>query len=115
MFFDTIFREALRALLRNRVRSALTMLGIIVGVGSFICVVGVGRAGSKRVEDQLQSVGDNLIWVEAGSRARNGVRIGTRGIKSLTHGDAHAIMDQVPGLKKVSPNVDDHLQVIYGK
>ena len=114
MFFDTIFREALRALLRNRVRSALTMLGIIVGVGSFICVVGVGRAGSKRVEEQLQSVGDNLIWVEAGSRARNGVRIGTRGTKSLTHGDVRAIMEQVPGLKKASPNVDGHLQVIYG-
>ena len=114
MFFDTIFQEALRALLRNRVRSALTMLGIIVGVGSFICVVGVGRAGSKRVEEQLQSVGDNLIWVEAGSRARNGVRIGTRGIKSLTHGDTRAIMEQVPGLKNASPNVDGHLQVIYG-
>jgi putative ABC transport system permease protein len=114
MFFDTIVQEALRALLRNRVRSALTMLGIIVGVGSFICVVGVGHAGSKRVEEQLQSVGDNLIWVEAGSRARNGVRIGTRGTKSLTHGDARAIMEQVPGLNKASPNVDGHLQVIYG-
>jgi putative ABC transport system permease protein len=114
MFFDTIVQEALRALLRNRVRSALTMLGIIVGVGSFICVVGVGHAGSKRVEEQLQSVGDNLIWVEASSRARNGVRIGTRGTKSLTHGDARAIMEQVPGLNKASPNVDGHLQVIYG-
>ena len=114
MVFETIFREALRALLRNRVRSALTMLGIIVGVGSFICVVGVGRAGSKRVEEQLQGVGDNLIWVEAGSRARNGVRIGTRGTKSLTLGDTRAIMEQVPGLKSASPNVDGHLQVIYG-
>src|ERR1700736_412357 len=114
MFFETIFREALRALLRNRVRSALTMLGIIVGVGSFIFVVGVGRAGSKRVEEQLQGVGDNLIWVEAGSRARNGVRIGTRGTKSLTLGDTRAIMEQVPGLKSASPNVDGHLQVIYG-
>jgi putative ABC transport system permease protein len=114
MFFDTIFREALRALLRNRVRSALTMLGIIVGVGSFICVVGVGRAGSKRVEDQLQNVGDNLIWVEAGSRARSGVRIGTRGIKSLTHGDLRAVMEQVQGLKRATANADGHLQVIYG-
>ena len=114
MSFETILREALRALLRNRVRTVLTMLGIIVGVGSFICVVGVGRAGSKRVEEQLQNVGDNLIWVEAGSRSRGGVRIGTRGIKSLTHGDARAIMEQIPGLKRMSPNVDDHLQVVYG-
>jgi putative ABC transport system permease protein len=114
MFFDTIIREAFKALLRNKVRSALTMLGIIAGVGSFICVVGVGKAGSKRVEDQLHNVGDNLIWLEAGARARNGVRVGSRGSKTLTLGDWRAVLDQVPGIKSASPNVDGHIQVIYG-
>jgi putative ABC transport system permease protein len=114
MFFDTIMREALKALLRNKVRSVLTMLGIIAGVGSFICVVGVGEAGSKRVEDQLHNVGDNLIWLEAGGRARNGVRVGSRGSKTLTLGDCRAVLDQVPGIKSASPNVDGHIQVIYG-
>ncbi len=113
MDLETIFREVFRALTRNRVRSLLTMLGIIMGVGSFICVVGVGRAGSSRVEDQLSKVGDNLIWVEAGSRARSGVRIGTRGIKTLMTGDAQAVLDQVPGIKSASPNVDGHIQVVY--
>jgi putative ABC transport system permease protein len=114
MFFDTIMREAFKALLRNKVRSVLTMLGIIAGVGSFICVVGVGEAGSKRVEDQLHNVGDNLVWLEAGGRARNGVRVGSRGSKTLTLGDCRAVLDQVPGIKSASPNVDGHIQVVSG-
>jgi putative ABC transport system permease protein len=114
MFFDTIMREAFKALLRNKVRSVLTMLGIIAGVGSFICVVGVGEAGSQRVEDQLHNVGDNLVWLEAGGRARNGVRVGSRGSKTLTLGDFRAVLDQVPGIKSGSPNVDGHIQVVSG-
>ena len=114
MYFATILREALQALVRNRVRSLLTMLGIVMGVGSFICVVAVGNAGSGRVEEQLRNVGDNLIWVEAGSRARSGVRIGARGIKTLTAGDSQAVVRQVPGVKSASPNVDGRIQVVYG-
>ena len=114
MLFNTIIPEAFKALLRNKVRSILTMLGIIAGVASFICVVGVGEAGSKRVEEQLHNVGDNLIWLEAGGRARNGVRIGSRGSKTLTLGDYRAVMDEVPGIKSGSPNVDGHIQVIFG-
>jgi putative ABC transport system permease protein len=114
MNFGSIIREAFKALGRNRIRSVLTMLGIIMGVAAFICVVGVGNAGSSRVEDQLHKVGDNLIWVEAGSRARNGVRVGTRGTKTLMVGDARAVLDQVPGVKSASPNVDGHIQVVYG-
>ncbi len=109
----TLLGEALSALLRNQLRSLLTMLGIIAGVGSFICVVGVGKAGSARVERQLHNVGDNLLWVEAGSRARNGVRIGSRGTKSLTLGDSQAVLDQIPGIKNASPNVDGHIQAVY--
>jgi putative ABC transport system permease protein len=114
MSFNTIIREALQALVRNRIRSLLTMLGIIMGVGSFICVVAVGNAGSSRVENQLSKVGDNLIWVEAGSRARNGVRIGSRGSKTLVMGDVQAVVEQVPGVKSASPNVDGHVQAVYG-
>jgi putative ABC transport system permease protein len=114
MYFGTIIREALKALGRNRIRSVLTMLGIVMGVAAFICVVGVGNAGSSRVEDQLHKVGDNMIWVEAGSRARNGVRVGSRGTKTLVTGDARAVLDQVPGIKSGSPNVDGRVQVVYG-
>src|SRR5215469_14435453 len=114
MSLSTIIREALQALVRNRIRSLLTMLGIVMGVGSFICVVAVGNAGSSRVEDQLSKVGDNLIWVEAGSRAVNGVRIGSRGTRTLVVGDVQAVLDQVPGIKSAAPNVDGHIQAIYG-
>src|SRR6516165_2781466 len=113
MSLRLIIDEALKALARNRVRSLLTMLGIIMGVASVICVVAVGKAGSSRVEDQLHKVGDNLIWVEAGSRARNGVRIGSRGTKTLISGDAQAVLQQVPGIKSASPNVDGRIQVVY--
>src|ERR1700682_4063157 len=114
MSLSTIIREALQALIRNRIRSLLTMLGIVMGVGSFICVVAVGNAGSSRVKDQLSKVGDNLIWVEAGARARNGVRVGSRGSKTLIAGDGQAVLEQVPGIKSVSPNVDGRIQAIYG-
>src|SRR3981081_2240447 len=114
MSLATIIREALQALVRNPLRSLLTMLGIIMGVGSFICVVAVGNAGSSRVEDQLNKVGDNLIWVEAGSRARNGIRVGSRGTKTLTIADTQAVVQQIPGVKSASPNADGHVQAVYG-
>ena len=114
MSLETIFREVFRALARNRLRSLLTMLGIIMGVGAFICVVSVGNAGSSRVETQLHNVGDNLIWVEAGSRAKSGVRVGSRGTKTLVLGDSQAVVQQIPGVRSASPNVDGHIQVVYG-
>ena len=79
MNFKTILREAFTALNRNWVRSVLTILGIAVGVGSFICVIAIGNAGTSSIEDQLQSLGDNFVWIEAGSRARNGMRMGSAG------------------------------------
>jgi putative ABC transport system permease protein len=114
MYLHSIWSEAMRSLLRNRIRTVLTILGLIVGIAAFICVVGVGQAGSAKVEEQLRNLGDNMIWVEAGSRATNGVRFGTRATKSLTVEDARAILTEIPGLKRMSPNVDGHVQVIYG-
>jgi putative ABC transport system permease protein len=114
MLTTFIFRQAMRALWRNKLRSFLTLLGIVMGVASFICVVGIGSAGSRRVQEQLEKLGDNMIWIEAGSRKSNGVRAGTRGIRTLVLEDAHAIIEQIPLVKLVSPNVDGHLQVVYG-
>ena len=114
MDFKAVIREAFTALRRNGIRSVLTILGIAVGIGAFICVIAIGNAGTSKIEDQLQSLGDNFIWVEAGSRARNGVRFGSRGSRTLVLADADAIMEQVPLIKLVSPNVDGHIQVVYG-
>jgi putative ABC transport system permease protein len=102
------------ALLRNKIRSLLTVLGITIGIAAVICVVAIGKAGQVRVEQQLNNLGDNFVWIEAGGRAVNGVRTGPRGTKSLTLADAIAIEKQIPLIKSVSANVDASAQVIYG-
>jgi len=109
-----LFRSAARALLRNKMRSLLTILGVTIGIAAVICVVAIGKAGQARVEQQLQNLGDNFVWIEAGGRAVNGVRTGPRGTKSLVLADAIAIKAQIPLIKSVSPNVDASVQVVYG-
>jgi putative ABC transport system permease protein len=106
--------SALRALLRNKLRSLLTVLGITIGIAAVICVVAIGKAGQARVEQQLNNLGDNFVWIEAGGRAVNGVRTGPRGTKTLTLGDAVAIKNQISLIKNVSANVDASIQIIYG-
>ena len=112
-YFQSIWSEAMKSLLRNRIRTILTILGLVVGIAAFICVVGVGDAGSEKVQEQLQKLGDNMIWIEAGSRATNGVRFGTRETTSLTLDDARALRSEIPGVKAMSPNVDGRLQLVF--
>ena len=111
----TLFgREAIRALSRNKLRSALSAIGIAIGVAAVVCVVAIGTAGSQRAEQQLQNLGDNLVWIEAGSRNVNGVRSGSHGMTSLTMGDAEAIAKGVPFVNSVSPNVDGTVLIASG-
>ena len=107
-----VIRIALRALRRNTLRSVLSMLGISIGVGAFLCSVAVGQGASHQIEEQIRSLGENFIWIEAGNRNVNGVRTGTHGTQSLTVRDMHAIQQQILLLAQVSPNVDMHAQVI---
>ena len=109
-----LLRSALLALMRNKTRSLLTVLGITIGIAAVICVVAIGTAGQKEVQRQLDNLGNNLVWIEAGNRTVNGVRTGTRGTPTLTMGDAAAIKNQIPQIESVSPQVDDSVQVIYG-
>ena len=112
-YLQSIWNEAMKSLLRNRIRTVLTILGLVVGIAAFICVVGVGEAGSAKVQEQLQKLGDNMIWIEAGSRATNGVRFGTRETNSLTLDDARALAAEIPGVKNMSPNVDGRVQLVF--
>ncbi|MDQ1408655.1 MAG: putative transport system permease protein [Acidobacteriaceae bacterium] len=114
MDYSALLRSALVALLRNKMRSLLTVMGITIGIAAVICVVAIGKAGQSRVEKQMNNLGDNFVWIEAGGRAVNGVRTGTHGAPSLSMGDAAAIKNQIALVKTVSPNVNDHVQVIYG-
>jgi putative ABC transport system permease protein len=114
MNYEALLRSAVLALVRNKLRSALTVLGITIGISAVICVVAIGRAGQAQVEQQLNNLGDNFVWIEAGGRAVNGVRTGNHETDSLTLADAAAIKSQIPLIKSVSPNVDGSIQVIYG-
>src|SRR5215475_13332743 len=109
-----LLRASLVALTRNKMRSLLTVLGITIGIAAVICVVAIGKAGQARVEQQLNNLGDNFVWIEAGGRAVNGVRTGTHDTKTLVVSDAIAIKSQVSLIKSVSPNVDDPVQIVYG-
>jgi len=112
--YAVLLQSALVALLRNKMRSVLTVLGITIGIAAVICVVAIGKAGQAQVEQQLNNLGDNFVWIEAGGRAVNGVRTGTHGTKTLTFADAVAIKNQISLIKSVSPNVDGPVQIIYG-
>ena len=114
MNYGVMLQSALVALLRNKMQSVLTVLGITIGIAAVICVVAIGKAGQAQVEQQLNNLGDNFVWIEAGGRAVNGVRTGTHGTKTLTFADAVAIKNQISLIKNVSPNVDGPVQIIYG-
>ena len=109
-----IVRVATRALLRNKLRSALTILGIIIGVGAVICTVAIGEGASRQVQEQISNLGDNLLSISAGSVDRGGVHMGSAATKTLTVEDARAIEEQIPLVKLVSPSVGTPSQVIYG-
>jgi hypothetical protein len=108
--YGALFRSALVALLRSKMRSVLTVLGITIGIAAVICVVAIGKAGQARVQQQLNNLGDNFFWIEAGGRAVNGVRTGTHDTKTLVMAHAIAIKNQISLIKSVSPNVDDPYQ-----
>jgi putative ABC transport system permease protein len=108
-----VLRVAVRALARNKMRSVLTMLGIIIGVGAVICSVAVGEGASSQIQEQISNLGDNMIWVEAGGRNVNGVRTGTGGTSTLSVGDLQAIREQIPLVSKVTANVDGNAQIVY--
>ena len=110
----TSSRIALRALQVNRTRSALTMLGIIIGVAAVIAMVGVGAGATERIQAQIQSIGSNLIIVLPGSISSNGVRLGSGGVATLTTDDAKAIADECPSVALTAPTVRGGVQVVYG-
>jgi putative ABC transport system permease protein len=94
-------------------RTALTMLGITIGIGAVICTIAIGQGGSEQIQSQLDNLGDNLVWIEAGGRNVNGVRTGNGATKTLLLDDATAIKQTVTTVKGVSGEVDGRAQVVY--
>jgi putative ABC transport system permease protein len=96
---------ALRALRRNKMRTVLTMLGIIIGVGAVIAMVGIGNGAKAQVSARIAALGQNVIQIFSGSLNRGGVFTGFGGAGTLTVEDAVAIREEVPGVAAVSPEV----------
>ncbi|MBI1964359.1 MAG: ABC transporter permease, partial [Candidatus Rokubacteria bacterium] len=107
-------RIATRSLRVNMLRSALTMLGIIIGVSAVIAMVGVGAGAQARVAEQIQSLGSNLIIVLSGSTTSSGVRAGHGSQLTITEDDAAAIAREVAGVQVAAPAVRGVAQVVYG-
>jgi putative ABC transport system permease protein len=109
-----ILKVAFRALGRNKLRSTLTMLGIIIGVGAVIAMVSIGQGAQAMVKDQIQSMGTNVMFVWAGSRMWGGVRLGAGAAATLTAEDAEAIEREIPLVAAASPIVRASAQVVFG-
>ena len=107
-------RIALKSLLVNKMRSALTMLGIVIGVAAVIAMVAVGSGAKQRIEEQIASMGSNLLMIESGSSTSGGFRGGAGTVATLTTDDAKAIETEIPGVKYVAPSIRGAAQVVYG-
>ncbi|MDH4218849.1 MAG: ABC transporter permease [Candidatus Aminicenantes bacterium] len=106
-------KVSLRALSRNKMRSFLTALGIIIGVGAVIAMVSIGQGARLEVEARFESMGTNLLFVRPGSRSYMGRHGGGGTYTNLTEADAKAILENCDAVKSISPNVNGRAQVIY--
>jgi len=107
-------RIAVRALRVNKLRSILTMLGIIIGVGAVIAMVAVGSGAQARVAEQIQSLGSNLMVILSGSTTSGGIRMGHGTQLTITEEDAWAIQREVPSVQVAAPSMRGTGQVVYG-
>ena len=105
---------AFGALRINKLRSALTMLGIIIGVAAVIAMVAIGTGAQARIQEQIASIGSNIIIVLSGSITSSGIRMGTGNALTLTEEDARAIVRECPAVQVAAPYSRGGAQVIYG-
>ncbi len=108
-----IFDIAVNSLTRNKVRSFLTMLGIIIGVGAVIAMMAIGTGAQQNIKQQIASLGTNVILIFPGSFNQGGVRSGTGTSASITPEDLIAIQTQCPSVALASPSVRDGAQIVY--
>mgnify|MGYP005810433959 CR=1 FL=1 len=107
-------RIAVRALARNKMRSSLTMLGIIIGVGAVIAMVGVGQGARESAQQQIAAMGSNLLFVSSGTVNRGGTRMGWGATKTLIYEDMVAIRRECPAVANAAPGSNTTSQVVFG-
>src|SRR5213076_443680 len=98
-----IIRIAMRALARNKMRSSLTMLGIIIGVGAVIAMVSVGQGAQQQAQQQIAAMGSNILFVGSGTVTRGGMRMRSGATKTLIYDDMLAILRESPAVKAAAP------------
>ncbi|MGH9493098.1 MAG: ABC transporter permease [Terriglobales bacterium] len=106
-------RIAMRALARNKMRSSLTMLGIIIGVGAVIAMVGLGQGAQQQVQEQIAAMGSNMLFVGSGTVNRSGLRTGWGGTKTLVYDDMTAILRECPAVVAAAPGSMTAAQVVF--
>src|SRR4029077_18365587 len=109
-----ILKIAIRALTRNKMRSALTMLGIIIGVGAVIAMVSIGQGAQSMIQTQINSMGSNMLFVVPGNVRANGVSQGLGAAATLTEDDVLAIEREVPTVSAASPSLRASAQLVFG-
>jgi len=114
MSFFAALRAALRALAANKLRSMLTMLGIIIGVAAVITMIAVGRGATERVQSQMKGLGSNIMLVLPGGVTAGGVRLGAQTGQALTEDEAQAIAREVPQVQVAAPTSRTGAQVVVG-
>src|SRR6187455_327961 len=108
------FRIAFKALGRNKLRTGLTMLGMIIGVSAVITLVAMGNGAQAAIEDQIKGAGTNMITVNAGNFNSGGVRQGMGAASTLSVEDAEAIRNDVPGVQYLAAGAQGRMQVVAG-
>lgn len=106
-------RMAFRALTRNKTRSILTMLGVIIGVGAVIAMMGIGQGADEQVQSQLANLGSNLLFVNSGSINLGGLRLGWGATKTLVREDVAAMLKECPAIAEAAPGTQTSAQVVY--
>jgi len=114
MNYVNLIKIAINALKRNKMRAFLTMLGIVIGVASVIAMLAIGQGSKVSIQNQLSSMGTNMIFVMPGSMSRGGVQLGPSNMQTLTVKDVTAIQEKCPDITMVSPLVRSSGQSIYG-
>ncbi|HMF89687.1 MAG TPA: ABC transporter permease [Candidatus Angelobacter sp.] len=113
MDLTSTLRVAMRALARNRMRSILTMLGIIIGVGAVIAMVGIGQGADQTIQKQLANLGSNMVFVSSGSVNFGGLRMGWGATKTLVTEDVAAMLKECPAVAQAAPGTQTTAQVVY--
>ena len=110
----TILKIAIRAIEANKMRSVLTSLGIIIGVTAVIILLSIGNGTQISIENEMRSMGTNLIMIRSGSSTSGGARMGRGSQPTLKNGDADAIQEKIAAIYLAVPVVNDSGQLVYG-